>query len=342
MKKNIVILLLFLTPFFSNAQNQSLGIIDSVKLYLERSMSLIEENALNKDKVDWVDLRNEVYKKAANAKTYEDLLPVFPSIFEKINDHHGFLSYKGETYKWRGRKLVPQNEEIKKAKKSQAVFSQTIGSNIAYIRIPGNNDFRAAKMDSLTKDIKDAIAKVNNTHIKGWIIDLRINSSGNMYPMIAGLSDLIGKDERVGGFITSKGEPDGNWIINEGSFHVDSVRVSTVNYSGYPVKENVPIAVLIGGATASSGEMTAISIIGRENSILIGEDSAGYTTTNQGYELNEYSGLTLAVAYAVDRNGVPYPDKLTPQIEIIDGDNFDDLKQDKKIQAAMKWLSRKM
>jgi len=34
-------------------------------------------------------------------------------------------------------------------------------------------------------------------HIKCWIIELRINTGGNMYPIIAGLSDLIGKGRLV-------------------------------------------------------------------------------------------------------------------------------------------------
>jgi hypothetical protein len=50
-------------------------------------------------------------------------------------------------------------------------------------------------------------------------------------------------------------QPDGDWIIKDGTFYVDSVKVSPISYAGYPIKKEVPIAVLISGNTASSGEM---------------------------------------------------------------------------------------
>jgi carboxyl-terminal processing protease len=337
MKRYFLILIIFL-PYIGGAQTKSSEMADSVKSYLDKSLSIIQQNALNTKDIDWNKLREDVYKKASGAQRYEDILSIYPFIFQKINDHHGSLKYKSKTYSWN----KPSQNETNAAKtlatkKYLTVRSEKIGKDIGYILVPGNSDFRGQHMDSITKSIKKAIAQVNAKNIRGWIVDLRVNTGGNMYPMIAGLSDLIGEG-KVGGFLTPTYQPDGNWIIKDGSFFVDSIKVATVKYAGYPVNPNIPIAILISGNTASSGEMTAISIIGRKKTIVIGEVSAGYTTSNLGFKLNEYSGLNLAVDYAADRNGKIYPKNIEPDIIVINGENFENLSEDLKVKKAVSWI----
>jgi carboxyl-terminal processing protease len=335
-----LLIALFFLPCTTHAQSNPPVIVDNVKSYLDKSLLILEANALNSKKVNWKVLRESVYHKASGAKRYEDILSIYPYIFEQIDDHHGSLKYKNQTYSWNKKDGTKVNNTIKVAtKKYLAVRSEKIGRDVGYISIPGNNDFRGQHMDSITRTIKNAIAKINDKHIKGWIIDLRINTGGNMYPMIAGLTEFIGEG-RVGGFITPANQPDGDWIVKNGSFYVDSVKVTPLEYEGYPVQKDIPIAVLISGNTASSGEMTAITTIGRPKSILIGEPTAGYTTTNLGFQLNEYSGLNLAVDYASDRNGKVYPKNVSPDIVITDGDNFEDLTQDQKVITARAWLRK--
>jgi carboxyl-terminal processing protease len=281
-----------------------------------------------------------VYQKASGASRYEDVLPIFPYIFEQIDDHHGNLKFKNNTYGWNKKDGNKINEIIKAAtRKYSFIHSERIGKDIGYILIPGNSDFRSKHIDSITTAIKNAIAKVHDKNIRGWIIDLRVNTGGNMYPMIAGLADLIGEG-RVGGFVTPGNQPDGDWIIKKGTFYVDSQKVSSVKYVGYPINKNIPIVILTSGNTASSGEMTAITTIGRPKSVLIGESTGGYTTINLGFSLNEYSGLNLAVDYAADRNGKVYPKNIQPDVVVADGDNFESLMLDKKVKAALSWLRK--
>jgi carboxyl-terminal processing protease len=337
MNKYLFIALFFL-PAVLKAQGNSSLIVDSVKSYLDKSFLIIETNDLNSKKVNWQELREHVYNKASGAKCYEDILSLYPYIFKQIDDHHGSLRYKNQTYSWNKTDRIQVNNAVKAAtNKYSFVRSEKIGKDIGYILIPGNNDFRGQHMDSISRAIKDAIAKINNAKIKGWIIDLRVNTGGNMYPMIAGLTEFLGEGS-VGGFVTPAHQPDGDWIIKNGSFYVDSINVTPVKYEGYPIKREVPIAILIGGNTASSGEMTAITTIGRSNSIRIGEPTAGYTTTNLGFKLNEYSGLNLAVDYAMDRNGKVYPKNIDPEILVAGGDNFEVLTKDQKVIKAISWL----
>lgn len=342
MKKTLLIFFTFLTT--SNlliAQNEVDFKKDSVKQYIDKTLSIIHNNALSKDKINWKSLRMDIYEKTKDANNIEEILPIYPYIFEKIEDHHGWLSYKDKNYRWDKNSQKQKNEIVKDAvKKYENVYATLLNKTIGYLRIPGNSDFGAKKMDSIASNIVDQINKINSNKIKGWIIDLRINTGGNMYPMIAGISNLIGDNEKLGGFVTSDNQSDGEWLLKNGNIYVDSNRVLDRKKLKKPIKKELPIAVLISGYTASSGEMIAITFIGRSKTKLFGEESAGYTTSNQGFKIDENSGLNLAVSYVTDRTGKIYAENIKPDFEIIGGDNFEDLKYDVKIIKSLKWLKK--
>jgi len=336
-------LFLFFTIFsitgIFHAQKQGDFKNDSVKQYIDKTLLLIHNNALNKDKIDWNSLKTEVYNKTKNAENIQAALSVYPYLFEKIEDHHGWLSYKDKNYRWIKNVKRIDNEIVKNAvEKYKKVETVLINKNIGYIRIPGNNDFSTKKMDSIAANIIDEIDKINSGKIKGWIIDLRLNTGGNMYPMIAGISDLIGDNEKIGGFVTSDKKSEGEWILKNGNVYIDDNQVLNRRKLKIPVTKQLPVAVLISGYTASSGEMTAVSMIGRKKTKMFGEDSAGYTTTNEGFKVDANSGLNLAVGYVVDRTGKIYIENVKPDVEITGGDNFENLNKDKKMMASIQWI----
>jgi carboxyl-terminal processing protease len=310
---------------------------DSVKAFLDKSLTIIQTNAINKDSVNWESLKTQVYQKAAGAQTYEAVLPIYPFIFEQIGDHHGALKYKSKSYYW-PMPSAYSNQVVKQAvKKYDSVKVQKLSKNIGYILLPGNNDFGAKRINEDALAIRKAISTVNSKNIKGWIIDLRVNTGGNMYQMLAGLGLLLG-DGTLGGFVNQRNESQGEWIIKNGDIYIDTNRVSALA-TGKAIKaKQLPIAVLISGQTASSGEVVAISTVGRKNAVLIGENSAGYTTGNQGFEINKYAGLNLAVDFDKDRTGKVYRTYITPNIVINGGDDFENLNKDVKVKRAVEWI----
>ena len=316
---------------------------DSVKAFLDESLQILQQNAINRDSVDWNALRSRVYGKAAGAKSYEEVLPIYPYLFEQIGDHHGALKYKGKSYYWKGNSTRYTNQAVLNAvKKYTSIKVQKIGRHTGYILLPGNNDFNGKNINKEAQIIRDAIATIDSKKISGWIIDLRVNTGGSMYEMLAGLGLLLG-DGKVGRFVDQHQKPEESWIIKGGNIYLDSAQVSNIANNN-PVKKakrkTVPIAVLLSGQTASSGEVVAISTIGRTGTIRIGENSAGYTTGNKGFEINKQAGLNLAVDFDADRTGKIYRDHITPEISISGGDDFENLERDQKVKAALDWLKR--
>ncbi|MBC9933204.1 S41 family peptidase [Chitinophaga qingshengii] len=269
----------------------------------------------------------------------DEVAPLYKEVFEQLNDHHGGLKYKGKTFGW-SKPAALSNTYLKERIKDDKVASEAINGKIGYIRIPGNNDFAFKKVDSLANDIVSHINSIDNDKIKGWIIDLRLNTGGNMYPILLGLKEFIGDNIVFGGFRNAQHKATGNWEIKNGKMLIDDVELERKSALKYPVKNNMPIVILSGCYTASAGEMTAISFIGRANTYIVGEPTAGYTTAVQGFKINETAGINLATDYVVDRNLKMYKANIIPDVEIIGGDNLENLKKDQKIKKALTLIKK--
>lgn len=337
MKKHLFLFYIF---FIAGINLQAQVIMpDSVKSFLDKSMEIVEANSINRDSIEWPALRKLIYQKAAEARNIEDILPVYPYLFEQIGDHHGALKYKGKSYYWKHSAPYHNQTVITAVKIYDTVIVKRLTRNIGYILLPGNNDFSSQRINQDAQKIRHAIAEVDDKNIKGWIIDLRVNTGGNMYQMLAGLGNLLG-DGKIGAFVNQHQQEDGVWSIRNGNIYIDSSKVSDIASTQGTKSKTLPMVVLISGQTASSGEVVAISTIGRKKTILIGENSAGYTTANQGFVINKDAGLNLAIGFDADRSGHIYKNYITPSILIEGGDNFEDLNADIKIIAAKIWLKK--
>lgn len=326
--------ILFISGYDIKAQVQ---IPDSVRSFLDKSLDIVQANSISRDSIDWPELRKRIYQKTADARTFEDILPVYPFLFEQIGDHHGALKFKGKSFYWKHSAAYHNQTVIAAVKLYDTVIVKLLSGKTGYILLPGNSDFSSRHINQDAQKIRDAISAFDENNIKGWIIDLRVNTGGNMYQMLAGLGNLIG-DGNIGAFINQHQQQEGVWSIRDGNIYIDTLQVSNIARLKEVRNKLKPIAILISGQTASSGEVVAISLIGRKKTVLIGENSAGYTTANQGFEINKDAGLNLAVGFDADRLGHIYKSYISPAAIIEGGDNFENLDWDKKIIAVKKWF----
>ena len=97
-----------------------------------------------------------------------------------------------------------------------------------------------------------------------------------------------------------------------------------------------PIAILIGGATASSGEASVISFLGQQHVRLFGSRTRGLATVNQPFELSSGAVLMLTTAHFADRTGRTYPRGIEPDAPVA-GD-LGQAGEDPCLHAAVTWL----
>lgn len=204
--------------------------------------------------------------------------------------------------------------------------AQLLKNNIAYLYVPGFGSTNSQVMNKFADTIQQLIRKLDTENeIKGWIVDLRRNSGGNMFPMIAGVGPLTG----TGALGYFEGDRRYAWRYEKNGV----CKNVKVDYPYVLRAKNPKIAVLVGSMTASSGEMTAISFIGKKNTKLFGQPTGGYVTSNSSIGLSNGAMLILATSYVSDRNKKKYMTKVIPDVvvEKVNG-------SDKYLEKASEWL----
>ena len=342
MKKIGILILLVVTAGSARCQSAPATLPDSVAGFLNKSLALLETYSLERHTVNWPQLRQTTYQKAQGAATVRDLLPLYPFLFEQLRDDHGWLTYRGKTYKWFNPARVPYANEVVKAaiQKKPGVLVKLLPGRVGYVQLPGiNAGGSLEEMRAAARVVQDSLCRLPLLQIKSWILDLRLNDGGAMAPMLAGIAPLLG-DGYLGGFVDQNGKPEQQWYLRQGNFYVDSLQVTTLENRCPAHRPDLPIAVLLSGRTASSGEIVAISLKGRPATRFFGEPTYGATTANESYPISGIAYLTIAGSLDADRTGTAYKTSLTPDVLITGGDNFADLSQDAKVAAALKWLKR--
>jgi C-terminal processing protease CtpA/Prc len=173
----------------------------------------------------------------------------------------------------------------------------------------------------------------------GWVVDLRGNGGGDMWPMLAGLGPLLG-DGAVGGSVDAAGRRD-HWVYERGeAIFVDAAGVrKPIAVVAEPVTVTAEsIAVLIDRGTAGSGEAIALAFRGDTRARLFGETTYGASTATRGFKLSDGANLVIAVSTFIDRSGRPYPHGVQPDVKIAGPDTLPSRSDDAVLQSALAWL----
>lgn len=311
------------------------GVLDSIIQYSQ-------ENSVMKDSVDWEEVTPKM--KALHADS--GLITATKYMLHELGDYHGRI--------WVDR--IPYNGIIKRRKASSMVWEEEmkalyrtteipihgelLDGEIGYVRVPG---IGMGPLDSANAhEIYNTLTRISETaNLKGWIVDLRLNGGGTMYPMLAGLHPFFGQG-KVGAFVDPATDYEDPWIMDEGNMYVDTFQMTDY---GIPLDLDLSeqaVVVLTSRLTASSGEITAIAFHGRPNTFFLGEETSGYTTTVSWVPLTERIIFQLTVSYYADRAGNVYAGtRIQPDEWMDGGDNFGNLMEDEKVIRAMEWLRKR-
>lgn len=169
-----------------------------------------------------------------------------------------------------------------------------------------------------------------------WVVDLRINLGGDMWPMLAGIGPLAGEGE-LGAFVGTRDR--WPWWYANGEAGVGAETISRTGSAVLPaLPETVPVAVLTSPLTASSGEIITLSFVGRQGTRLFGEVTRGLTTSNSLYKLPDGAALLLTTAHDADRTGQTYSGSVEPDISVhTDWAEFQ-TEKDPVLTAGLAWL----
>lgn len=333
--KYILILLLISNSFTSCAQKSE------TEITLDKIIEHAENNSLYRENVDWTYLKKEMYSLAKNADSVSQLKPALNLMLKKLNDTHGrvfynnqFLSYYSGEKKEHWKNM---NSDIYNEIQSGQVYefkTLIIDDNIGYVRIVG---LPMGDNEKMSSEIQNSICELIQKGAKKWIIDLRYNGGGNMFPMVEGISNIIG-DGIVGGTKGVTDEESSVWQIKNGDFFYDEQTVALENEC--PITETQEIAVLTSVYTASSGEALAVILKERPKTRFFGNNTMGMITATDWKQIDSLTSMSISVSYYKDRKNNLY-DQYVDVDESIEFDPKTEFEKDNGIKRAIEWLNVK-
>ncbi|KXT84455.1 Nisin-resistance protein [Streptococcus sp. DD11] len=254
---------------------------------------------------DWERQKAAALEKLKGAKSYQDTYPILKELTQQAGGKHSYF-YSPE-----------ENPEIGPESQNQPQTENQAG--ILYLKLPAfSGDLKAAGVyaDKLAGALK-------KDDYQAVVLDLRDNTGGNMYPMLAGLSSLL-PDEELFQFDYGNGSK------------TPVSRSEILSQSGLDSTEEepkeVPIAILVNDQTGSSGEMAALAFKGLENVKIFGQPTAGYTSGNQVYSLYDGASLQLTTSRILDRTGKTYENEaILPDVET-----------EQPLEKAQGWLKEQL
>lgn len=120
------------------------------------------------------------------------------------------------------------------------------------------------------------IRNADQTAACGWIIDLRLNSGGDIWSYLSAVGPILG-DGHVGGFVYLDGAQE-LWAYQNGkvSWNGEERSESLVEGPIYALKQPMPpVALLTSQATLAAGELAVVAFQGRPNVRTFGEPTGG-------------------------------------------------------------------
>ena len=329
--------------------------------FLDNAIDIMRQHALHGQGVDWTELRTEAFKRAGGAFNPIDTYPAIYWALVQLSDPGSHLRLPPGLYPDqiallqqaekealsnapggpRADNSIPTAFTSRRLPEGHVITAQ--GRNFGYVVLPRCS---AKDNDGLllyAADIRRILTDIAAQNPKGWIVDLRGNTGGNMWPMLTGIGPILG-DGPAGSFVAA----DGNitWFYQDGKTGtrnpggVETVSLNLDEEPALRTPTQAPVAVLVDSSTASSAEAITIAFHGRPDTRFFGTHTAGKSTAVQPFKLDDGAELYLTTAIDADRSGKSYPDGFTPdQIVSVSGSSVPQESNDPVIQAAQSWLA---
>ena len=327
--------------------------------FLDNAIDTMREHALHSQGVDWAALRMEAFKRAGGAFNPIDTYPAIywalvqlgdpgshlrlpPGLFpdqialmqqaEQEAMHNAPAGARAET-------SIPTAFTSRRLPEGHIITAQ--GTNYGYVALPRCTAKDNDGLMIYAADVRRILTDLSGQSPKGWIIDLRGNTGGNMWPMLTGIGPILG-DGIVGSFVAADGNV--TWFYQDGrtgTRNPAGLETVSLTLDDAPVlmAPSAPVAVLVDSSTASSAEAITIAFHGRPETRFFGTRTAGKSTAVQPFKLDDGAELYLTTAIDADRTGKPYPNGFTPdEIVPFNGSTMPPTSNDPVVLAAQNWL----
>ena len=248
----------------------------TVLRFIEEVFAHMRRESIRRDSVNWGRIHDRMIALARGSRTTADYYPALHCRDRACSAHH----YSNH--------LTPkQLKDTKVAggtSENPEIVVQRLPNNVGYIEIGNYWGFDEEKANAYARAAHAKLKAVDSPEICRWVVDLRRNSGGNLWPMLAAIGPILGNGF-AGRFITASDsrewgyERGAIWFGDEWHRGVNVDPVSYGLYNEYPL-----VAVLTSEQTASAGEAAVVAFRGRPAARSFGRPTYGVSTLNSTIE----------------------------------------------------------
>jgi peptidase S41-like protein len=265
------------------------------------------------------DFRNQVIQRASGAQTVTDLYPAISLALGLLDDHHSF--YQAASGGGLGNPRFPHCA-------AATPTTPAVPSDIGYVKVTQFGDATPGADRAFADSIQQQIRGADSSRLAGWLVDVRGNGGGNMWPMVAGVGAVLGEGT-AGYFVPPSGAVTA-WSFLNGAAMSGGTEIVRTTATYRLITPSPRVAVLTDNLVASSGEVVVVSFRGRPDTRSFGSETCGLSTANSTFRLSDGAMLVLTTSLLADRNRVNYGIPIVPD-ETIGGDA-------EVVQRAIAWL----
>ncbi|HVU54065.1 MAG TPA: S41 family peptidase [Puia sp.] len=300
---------------------------------LDEALGFMKKNYYRKESVQWDKITSEARTRLKASNNCDDVYDIISWCFKQLDEQHSFIMppKKAGQYNYDPSlaPLPPLSELVGE------IHGEWLNDSIAYLTVPWVSTTDSMICMRIADSLQEMIARLDGKGVSRWIIDLRKNTGGNCWPMLAGIGPLLG--DGVCGYFVNGDERIPITYRNGAACQGKHV-LCRVSKEGYRMQQEPrSIVVLTGRRTVSAGEIVALAFSGREKAHLLGEPTAGYTTANATYSLSDHSMLVLTVCREADHTGKICEGSILPD-KIIRSVAMGPAEDDPVKSAAIDWL----
>jgi len=294
--------------------------VPDAKAELNAAMGLLKARHINSSRMDWPVVEAKAWDMLGNATRPEEAYPAIRYVIAQLGERHTSLMTASAF------KALMTGAPVGNIRPPdwQPPEGHLLEGGVGLVELKdylelGTSDFAYANAS------RNALRTFADSDVCRYIVDLRSDSGGNMYPMINGVEALLGKPP-YGFWRDAHDTQDRPWMLKTGAFEHEPEAANDT------VQSRAAVAVLIGRRTGSSGEVTAIAFEGRPNTRFFGENSAGLVTFNVPAALPDGARIMISSGWGTDRLHRSYRDAIMPDEATPRGQAT--------LDAAIAWLKR--
>lgn len=321
---------------------------------LDDAIAIARRESYRTGEIDWPALAAKVHAAGDHAADIVDLLPAYVTLTQELGDHHSFVRpSQAVSDGWRARHggplvveggpppLPPITSTFRGRREIEwadhRLESGATARTVVVPRMFGGGAPAHAYATALV-----AALVTDERSVCGYIVDLRGNAGGNVWPMAAGLSPLLG--EGPFGYVRNAGGAISHTVdLNRGAAAVPDgpakgqVFARAETWDPQASLADRSVAVLLDDGVASSAEAVAVAFRGRPRTRSFGAATRGLATANREFDLGDGVTLGVASAWMVDRSGRHFPSGVPVDVAIAAPEP--DQAVDPALEAAEQWLT---